>query len=67
VWDDYPDRGLYTCRMTRRGVAVSGLQWKSAAFSGLVAQKRYTLFLRSSFRFACDDVSGVRFSDTSRR
>jgi hypothetical protein len=38
VWDDYPDRGLYTCRMTRRGVAVSGLQWKSAAFSGLVAQ-----------------------------
>jgi hypothetical protein len=54
VWDDYPDRGLYTCRMTRRGVAVSGLQWKSAAFSGLVAQSRFVLFLRSQ----CGSASG---------
>lgn len=48
MWDDYPDRGLYTCRMTRRGVAISGLQWKSAAFSGLVAQRGFGLFLQSA-------------------
>ncbi|MDB6042731.1 MAG: hypothetical protein JWM63_1282 [Gammaproteobacteria bacterium] len=34
---------------------VSSAEWRSAAFGGIVAKKRDTLFLQSRFAFACGD------------
>jgi hypothetical protein len=42
---------------TARFPHLTGLQWKSAAFSGMVPKTRYTLFLRSRCAFECDDCS----------
>lgn len=62
MWDDYVDRGLCACRARRRGVAVSGVQWKSAAFSGRVATKRDALFLQFPCGCAYGEPRGVTLS-----
>jgi hypothetical protein len=35
---------------------ATGTDWTTAAVSGMVGVRRYTLFLRSSSEFACDDL-----------